>query len=96
MRNDHPQFLAQHPPFDRERTRKPRLAGGVKGRNIIKLFLTGKPRPVGGGFPVKFRLTFKTLQPYTQSFERDVLMNPDCKSDECDTYLIDEFTPLFL
>jgi len=34
--------------IDRERTRKPRLVGGVKGRNIIKLFLTGKPRPVGG------------------------------------------------
>jgi hypothetical protein len=34
--------------LDRERTRKPRLVGGVKGRYIIKLFLTGKPRPVGG------------------------------------------------
>jgi hypothetical protein len=34
--------------FDRGRTRKPRLVGGVKGRNVIKLFLTGKPRPVGG------------------------------------------------
>jgi hypothetical protein len=39
---------ANDPSLDRGRTRKPRLVGGVKGPNIIKLFLTGKPRPVGG------------------------------------------------
>jgi hypothetical protein len=33
---------------DRGRNRKPRLVGGVKGRTIIKLYLTGEPRPVGG------------------------------------------------
>ncbi len=33
---------------DRECSRKPRLTGGVKGHTIIKRFLTGKPRPVGG------------------------------------------------
>jgi hypothetical protein len=33
---------------DRGRTRKPRLVGGVKGRNIMKLFPAGKTRPVGG------------------------------------------------
>jgi hypothetical protein len=32
---------------DRGRNRKPRLVGGVKERTIIKLFLTGEPRPVG-------------------------------------------------
>jgi hypothetical protein len=39
---------AKEPSLDRGRARKPRLEGGVKGRNINKLFLTGKPRPVGG------------------------------------------------
>ena len=38
-------------PVDRGRNRKPRLVGGVKGRTIIKLFLAGKPRPVGGELP---------------------------------------------
>jgi len=32
----------------RRHTRKPRLAGGVQGRNIMKLYRAGKPRPVGG------------------------------------------------
>ena len=36
------------PQLDRECTRKPRLAGGVKGHTIMKRFLTGKLRPVGG------------------------------------------------
>jgi len=37
-----------HHVFDRECSRKPRLTGGVKGHNIIKQFLTGELRPVGG------------------------------------------------
>jgi hypothetical protein len=33
-------------------TRKPRLLGGDQGRNEkTNIFLTGKPRPVGGGLP---------------------------------------------
>lgn len=35
-------------PLDRECSRKPRLAGGAKGHNIIKQFLTGELGPVGG------------------------------------------------
>ncbi len=33
---------------DRNVPRKPRLVGGVKGHNIKRDYLTGKPRPVAG------------------------------------------------
>jgi hypothetical protein len=35
-------------PFDRNVPRKPRLVGGVKGHNIKRDYLAGKPRPMGG------------------------------------------------
>ena len=35
-------------PFGRNVPRKPRLVGGVKGHNMKRNYLTGKPRPVAG------------------------------------------------
>jgi len=52
----HPEVTLQFSgssPIDRGRTRKPRLVGGVKGRNVMKLFLAGKSRPVGGELHIK-------------------------------------------
>gem|GEM_PF-5427872 len=45
---------------------------------------------------VKFCLTYKILLPYTPTVKKEILIKPNCKSDYCDTHLIDEFTTLFL
>ena len=40
--------------------RKPRLVGGVKGHNMKRNYLTGKPRPVGGELHLKSQIVISS------------------------------------
>jgi len=71
------------PQLARECSRTLRLAGGVKGHTIMKQFLTGKPRPVGGELHFlrsRHSLQYGNDEHYLRKVDFDIAVSRDCLS----------------